>query len=134
MKRAMILAAMLLLSTGCLDLLRYSERTCTHTLGMPPNGSRVCYFDMNESGTFSYELCSAIPVNFVIAERDELEFNESTGEPIIEGMKSITKAYNVENYTDDIELERGSYAFVITDSESAIEVGIKTNIMMDCGD
>ncbi len=134
MKYAIVLAALLLLSAGCLDLLRYSERTCTHTLGILPNGSRVCYFDMNESGTFSYELCSSVPVNIIIAEKTELEFNESTGEPVTEGMESITKAYNVENYTGETGLGKGSYAFIVIDSESAIEVSIKTNIMMDCED
>ena len=134
MKCTIALAFLLLLFTGCLDLLRYSERTYTHTLGILANGSRVCYFDMDESGAFSYELSSEVPVNILIAEAKDVVFNESTGEPVTEGLRCITRAYNVKNYTEDIGLGEGSYALIVADSESTIEVTIKTNIRMDCED
>lgn len=132
MKTKIILLFMVLLVFfGCLELLRYSEGSYTHTIGILANKSRVCFFEMNKTGTFSYDLLSPAPINMVIAEKEDVSFNETTGEPFMEGFSCIGKAYKVNEYSEDVGLSEGPYIFIV-ESESKVEILVKTNVKMNC--
>lgn len=65
MKRLFIIAVLLALAAGilfffpgCLDFLSYSEATYSHTVGIVGGSSRICYFELQEPTTFTFELSS----------------------------------------------------------------------------
>ena len=133
MKNILIaLALLLLLSYACLELLGYSELTATHTLGIPTNTSRVCYIQMEEPESFDYELESDIPITLIITKGTDITFNQTTGEPITEGVKAVTKVYNTDHYSESIGLGKGTYVLIITDVEEYANVKIRTNMHMEC--
>jgi len=132
MRYLIISAMMVLLLSGCLDLLEYSESTYVHTLGVPANSSRYCVLAISEPTTFYYEISSPVPVTLTIVDNDILAFNETTGEPIPDYLNYISKAYNVMEYSKEVDLGEGLYAFIISSSESCSGATIKTNIRLSC--
>lgn len=132
MKYILLLIALSMALFGCLDFLRYSESTYVHTVGITEGSSRICYIEVEEPLTFTYELSSAVPVDLVIAKGTGCSFNQTTGEPIIEENSVMTKAFGISDYSESIGLGMGTYILAVYSEQSCSSTKITTNLAMDC--
>ena len=75
MKYILLLFALSMFLFGCLDFFKYSESTYVHTVGITGGSSRICYIEVEEPLTFTYELSSTVPVDLIIAKGTGCSFN-----------------------------------------------------------
>ncbi len=132
MRQIVFLGIALLLLFGCLDLFRYSESTYSHTIGIIGGSARLCYMEVEEPMTFTYEFSSTVPVDIIIARESAVSFNETTGEPILEGLQTITKAYGMKSYSESVGLGEGTYIMILTSENTCAGNTITTNLAMNC--
>ena len=129
-KLLILLAAILLVSQGCLDFLQYSEATYTHTVGILGGSSRICYFELTEPSTFNFELSSSVPLTVSIVRAEDLAFEN--GNPILEGVGRLVSVSGVKTYSGGVSLGKGTYAMILSADQSCSDTKVVTSIKMEC--
>ncbi len=132
MKHIVFVFIALLVLSGCLEFLRYSERAYSYTITIPANQTVQCAFAFETDTEFNYRIVSDMQVDFIIADNKNLAINTTTGKIMKERQEGFAKGYSVLDYRDTVTLGPGSYSLLIFGGDRRSNVRVESNIAMSC--